>query len=504
MNEVIGSNTVDDATALERLMKLQHIVVVMMENRSFDSMLGYLKQAELTEVDGLDGTESNPGPDGEPVEVFVWGEEDTVFHPPEDHTGKILDPCHGKTCVQEQLSNDNTGFVKSFVATRKDKHGNPVTLPPEYNRLPMGYYTAEHLPIYDFLARNYCICDAWHSSVPGDTWPNRLFALAGREGPRDLPPLIERIEKRLGHHLPFIDNAPIFNVPAFTHQLAEEQWRWYSHDPATLRAADGQYRRFDDLDRDNFAFFDRQSMSVLTKVLEAGIVGPDSFLDDCADGNLRDVSWVDPNFIDLSVLDPNSNDDHPPSDIRAGQALILELYLALRNSPHWEDTLLVVVYDEHGGFFDHVTPPRLPMDDRSGYSTYGVRVPALVVGPRVANGICHDLFDHTSLIQTILRRFASDPDQAIARMPPRVAEARHLGYVLLDDPRGTIPEPDAGVQDIGRWREQARARRRGLRGEGLSAAFDGAGRPFWLHDFQEEFLKFALAMRHGGLEPGHP
>jgi phospholipase C len=504
MAEVIGSNTVDAATALNRLMGLRHIVVVMMENRSFDSMLGYLKQSGLDEVEGLNGDESNPGPDDEPVEVFVWGEHDTVFHPPEDHTGKILDPCHGKACVEEQLSGGNEGFVKNFVTTRKDKDGNPVVLPPEYQRLPMGYYVGEHVPTYDFLARNYCVCDAWHSSVPGDTWPNRLFAMAGREGPRDLPSLIDGIEKRLGHHLSFLDNAPIFNVPAFTHQLKEEQWRWYSHDPATLRAADRAYRRFEELNRSNFAFFDRQSMSVLTKALEVGIVGPDSFLDDCANGNLRDVSWVDPNFIDLKVLDPNSNDDHPPSDIRAGQELILELYEALRNSPEWEETLLVIVYDEHGGFFDHVPPPPLSVEDGSGYSTYGVRVPALAVGPRVAKGICHDLFDHTSLLQTILRRFAQRPDEAIARMPARVAHARHLGYVLEETPRGDIPEADAAHAATAGWRETARASRRGRRSEGSSAAPDGAGRPFWLHDFQEEFLKFALAVRHAGLEPGRP
>ena len=77
-------------------------------------------------------------------------------------------------------------------------------------------------------------------------------------------------------------------------------------------------------------------MSFVTQVAEALIVARDSFLDDAAKGELRDVSWIDPNFIDLNVLDPNSNDDHPPSDIRAGQAFILELYEALRAQPGLE------------------------------------------------------------------------------------------------------------------------------------------------------------------------
>jgi phospholipase C len=503
MAQVIGSNTVEDGEALRRLMKLQHIVVVMMENRSFDSMLGYLRRDGMPELEGLVGDESNPSPDGSPVSVFEWGQAQTVFHPPEDHTGKILDPCHSPACVHEQLSGGNKGFVKNFVATR-EKDKQHVTLPEIYQRLPMGYYAAEHLPTYDFLARNYCVCDAWHSSVPGDTWPNRLFSLAGQDGPRDLPGLIRRIEDRLGHHLASLDNAPIYDVRAFTQELGEDQWRWYSHDPATLRAADSAYRHFDQPDRGNFAFFDRQSMSVLTKALEAYVVDPDSFLDDCAAGKLRQVSWVDPNFIDLHVLDPNSNDDHPPSDIRAGQAFILELYEALASSPSWSDTLLVVVYDEHGGFFDHVPPPPVPPGDGSGYETYGLRVPALLVGPRVANGICHDLFDHTSLINTILRRFAPDPDDAIARMPGRVGHARHLGYTLLDEPRSDIPEPDDQRRAIATWREAARTARRGQPGQLQSTAPDGAGHPFWMHDFQEEFVKFALTMRRLGLDPGQP
>jgi hypothetical protein len=113
-----------------------------------------------------------------------------------------------------------------------------------------------------------------------------------------------------------------------------------SHDPATLRAADAHYRDVTDIKRDNFTYYDRKRVSVITEAAEALMVGRDSFLDDAAKGELRDVSWIDPNFIDLNVLDPNSNDDHPPSDIRAGQAFILELYEALRRSAHRTDRVL--------------------------------------------------------------------------------------------------------------------------------------------------------------------
>lgn len=489
--------------SLQRLNEIKHIVVLMMENRSFDQMLGYLMRDGMPDVRGLTGSESNPDADGNQVAVFEWGPDQTVFRPAQDHSGKILDPCHSKECVHAQLADENRGFVKNFLATRTDDHGNRVSLPPEYQRLPMGYYAAQHLPAYDFLARNYCVCDSWHSSVPGDTWPNRLFALAGREGPLAVQSVLDRIAGPFQHLAHLIEKAPIYDVQAFTRELANEQWRWYSHDPATLRAADERYRHPDGIDRSNFAFFDRQRMSILTRLLEEPVVDTDSFLDDAARGRLREVSWIDPNFCDLNVLDPNSNDDHPPSDIRRGQELVLEVYEALRNSRDWEDTLLVIIYDEHGGFYDHVVPPKLPFDDGSGYPSYGVRVPALIVGPRVKQQVCHTLFDHTSLIKTILLRFAADPSSAIASMGARVAGAEHLGSLLAATPRADIRSPTDAHGQIAAWREQARATRRGV-DAGAAPAADGAGHPMTLHHFQEDMVRLGLAMRAIGLPHGEP
>jgi phospholipase C len=488
-------------TGLERLREIKHIVVLMMENRSFDQMLGYLTQAGMPAVRGLDGSESNPDGEGREHAVFEWGPEETSFHPLEDPTGKILDPCHSKGCVTHQLAGGNQGFITNFLESRKDKNGNHVTIPSEYHALPMGHYGAQHLPMYDFLARNYAVCDAWHSSVPGDTWPNRLFALAGKEGPKTLPPLLQRIEERFKRQLHQLEDAPIYAVEAFTRQLADDQWRWYSHDPATLRAADKQYRRFGE--RESFAFFDRQKVSILTQLLEEPIVTGSSFLDDAANGTLRPVSWIDPNFIDLKVLETASNDDHPPSDVRAGLSLVLETSEALRNSPQWEDTLLVIVYDEHGGFYDHVPPPTLDVKDGSGYVTYGVRVPALLVGPRVGRQVRHEQFDHTSIIKTILTRFAAEPEQALARMGARVEHAPHLGVALGDTPRTDIPDHEGARTQIAEWRAHARAARRGT-DQGPARAPDGAGQPIGLHEFQEEFAKFTVAIRRAGLPAGEP
>jgi phospholipase C len=489
--------------ALARLSQIRHIVVTMMGNRSFDQMLGYLRRDGLPDVNGLNGDEVNLDANGRPVRVFEWKPEQAVLHPQCEHAATMLAPCDSSECVQEQLAEANGGFVRNFLATRRDSGGKPLALAPQHRRLPMGYYSSSHLPVYDFLARNFCVCDAWHSSVPGDTWSNRLFALAGREAPRAPAGPLRRLQARFDRQLRVLQEAPVYEVEAFTRQLNDEQWRWYSHGPATLRALDPLYRRFRERDRDNFAFFDRRKASLLAQALQQASVSPESFLDDCAGELLREVSWIDPSFLDLHVLGSSSS-DHPPSDVRAGQAFILELYEALRNSADWHDTLLVIVYDGHGGFYDHVVPPPLELDDGSGYSTYGVRVPALVVGPRVARGVCQRRVDHTTLIKTILQRFAADPERAIARMGRRVTRAAHLGLVLLDEPRGDIPEPEEAREAIDAWSVEARASRRASRRVGYSAAPDGTGRPFALHGFQEDFVRFVLAMHALGLPRGQP
>ena len=484
---------------------IEHIVVVMMENRSFDHMLGYLHTDGMPEVNGLRGNEFNLGPDGEPVPLTAFHADAHDIMREGEALQKRLDPDHSKDSVAIQIGHGYSGtdpmkgFVQAFVETRMPADDVEQALWV----VPMGHYTGADLPVYDHLARTFCVCDAWHASVPGDTWPNRMFALAGREQDRH-----PNVLQRLVGHLPLpalrsLANAPIFEVEAFTRQLADGQWRWYSHDPATLRAVDAHYRRFDHPMHENFAFFDRNRVQWLTRELEAPLVSSDSFLDDAAAGRLRDVSWIDPNFIDLSVLDPASTDDHPPSDIRAGQAFVLEVYEALRRGPAWEDTLLVVVYDEHGGFFDHEPPPDVAADDDTGYATLGVRVPALLVGPRVRQGVCHDVFDHTSLIKTILTRFAADPDRALAAMPARVRGARDLGSALLSAPRSDVAPSDGARAAIDAWRSRAAGARRGGAG-GAAAAADGAGRATVMHDFQEEWVRFALAMRHAGLPAGHP
>ncbi len=398
-----------DPTDQERLNKIDHIVVLMLENRSFDQMLGYLKlEGGRDEVDGLTAGLSNR-----------YKEKDYEIHP---FTSTIFqnDPCHSAACVALQVSNNNGGFVEDYAARHPtDDPGNI-----------MGYHNGSTVPVYDHLARNFCICDKWFSPVRGATWPNRLYSIMGRaDGSKD--------NKRV----------PLYNLPSFIRHLdaAKVSWRWYAHDIATLRLLDGNYRvgSFG-----KFFWFDRKTTFSRT-----------TFLDHAERGDLASVSWIDPNYFDYHVTGPmESNDDHPPSDVMAGQDLVLKLYNAVINSPAWPRTLLLIVYDEHGGFYDHVHPPDEAVDDNANFREYGVRVPAIIVSPWVERGkVSSTIFDHTSIIKTILLKFCQKPDGTIPDMGARVTSANHLGSLLtLETPREPTPVTAYQhlIERIAQWRAQ--------------------------------------------------
>ena len=390
--KILLAKAVLDDPALSNLNKINHIIVLMLENRSFDHMLGYQKLRGRP-VDGLspDMYNSYKGKN-----FVVSHLSDTQFE---------LDPCHSSQCVGRQMRNHNGGFIVDFARAYPD-----AAKPEEV----LGYYDETDLPVYDFLTREFCVCDRWYSPAPAPTWPNRLYALTGSAGGDT-------------------DNRPVplYNRRSFVRHLdaAHISWRWYSHDISTLRLVDGKYRIGYDA---NFFYFDNRT-----------IFEPVCFIDHARSGDLASVSWIDPNFVDFGTSKSYANDDHPPADVKAGQALALKLYNALIASPAWEQTLLVITYDEHGGFYDHVTPESAPGDPN--FRTYGCRVPTLIVSPWVARGaISSQRFDHTSIIKTILLRFCRTSAGTIPDMGERVAAAMHLGEVLTE----TTARPPAAGQEL--------------------------------------------------------
>ncbi len=420
-----------DPTAAN-LQKIEHIVVLMMENRSFDHMLGYLRlEGGRTEIDGL-----TPG-----LANMHDGRSFPIRHLPTTILNDEQDPNHDEAGVREQLANGNGGFVSVYARTNPGDP-DPGTV--------MGYHNAGDVPLYDHLAREFAVCDRWFSSVPGATWPNRLYAVTGRaDGSKD--------NKRV----------PLYNLPSVIRQLdaARVSWRWYAHERVlfstmtTLKLTDGQYRL-----KGNHRKFNND------------------FLNDAKQGKLPAVSWIDPNFVDFGGQF-ESNDDHAPADVLAGQELALKIYHALVNSPQWPKTLFIITYDEHGGFYDHVSPPAAE-DDNPAFRSYGVRVPALVVSPFTPRGaVSHTLYDHTSIIKSILLRFCRQPDGAIPDMGRRVTAANHLGDLLTE----TAPRPATPlaayqnvVNQIADWHKKKF-------GDAIKLAA-GEFRPQKLNDFQEGWL----------------
>ncbi|MEA2299690.1 MAG: phospholipase [Solirubrobacteraceae bacterium] len=474
------------AAKTENLHKIDHIVVVMLENRSFDHMLGYLSvEGGRPDVDGLAAGMANQHA----------GHTYPVHHLPAGAfaTG-ALGPDHSGAGVARQVNGGKMdGFVAAYAEALAGRGLGGVDPGPV-----MGYYGAEELPTYDHLAGEFTICDRWHSSVPGATWPNRLYALTGAaDGSHDDRPVL-----------------PLYDKHSFVRHLdaAGVSWKWYSYAPGTLRCVDGEYL----VGRhDHFAFVDRVKLRWPTVIEESVTIdaGSASFLEDAVRGDLAAVSWIDPNFYDLDLVGSPSNDDHPPSDVAEGQELVFRIYNALATGPKWDKTLLVVVYDEHGGFHDHVAPPEAPDDDPEGFGRYGVRVPALIVSPWAAPGaVSHTLFDHTSVIKTIMERFCSDElvhhhgidalKHWLERGHPhylgrRVEAATGLGQ-LLSEPRAR-PAPD---------REALGRRLAGTRAELAAAAVrspPSARAADWpVTDLQLGMAAAAEHFRQHGLPHGQP
>lgn len=373
------------------LKEINHIVVLMLENRSFDHMLGYLRlKGKRNDVDGLTGNEINEYPKGIPHKPQLMA--DSSFSP---------DPHHDWDNVKAQLDNNNAGFIADFATY------SPTPQQPE--RI-MNYHDASKLPAFDSLAKQFCVCDRWFSSIPGPTQPNRMYALAGESGGKknNLP-----TSKLLTSGW---DVKPIYKfLPKGV------SWRHYSHDIASLRFVKGYQGLVTEIDKVN-QFYERAQK-----------------------GTLTNISWIDPDFGTLIYPGP-PNDDHPPHDISNGQNLVRKVYNALLNGPksQWERTLLVVVYDEHGGFYDHVSPRQwVAMDDREEFKKYGVRVPALVISPWVGKGVAYGsqqnvVFDHTSVLKTILRRFCTPANGAVPKMTARVNAANDLSALLTE----TTPRTD--------------------------------------------------------------
>jgi phospholipase C len=398
---------------------IEHVVVLMLENRSFDSMLGRLYPND-PDFRGLTLNESNKyGNSG----FGVWN--DTGMTPA---TACIPDPDPGEafTDMNFQLFGSNgrsnnpptmCGFAENYVTQAKGAAS-----------AVMHYFTPEQVPVISTLAKAFGVSDCWHASAPCQTWPNRFFAHTGTS-------------------LGYVDNKafPIpFHAPSIFRRLEDQDktWRVYFHDmPQSMLLRDvwslaiTHYRSFK------------------------------QFLADASQGTLPNYSFIEPGYFADLFDNFMPNDEHPPHNVVYGEKLIADVYNAVRSSPCWKSTLLVITYDEHGGCYDHVPPPSAVPPDNNvtqpnnfTFNTYGVRVPAVLVSPYIPPGSkirppknadgSTTPFDHTSIIKTVRELF----DLGVAltardEAAPSLVSALSLAAPNNDgpasiDPTLVTPSPD--------------------------------------------------------------
>ena len=409
----------------DRLPEIQHIVVLMLENRSFDHMLGLLYAAQGNvspqgqPFEGLTGSESNKDSSGKAVKAYPIAAATalTYFMPG-------ADPGEGYTATNTQLFGaeqpssplaTNTGFVTNFEATLAWESRTPGWTPLAGTQASdiMGMYTPALLPVLSGLARGFAVCDQWYSSVPTETLPNRAFtAAATSQGHMD-------------------DKTTSFTAPTIFGLLTQNSltWRIHGYDSSPLT---------------RLTFTD-------TANAPAGNFGVFAdFRTAAAAGNLPAYTFLEPDF------SASGNSQHPNYDVAAGEQLIHDVYYALRAGPAWNQTLLIVTYDEHGGCYDHVPPPATAVapDASVGefgfdFKRFGLRVPTVLISPLIAPGSVFRVpaggapFDHTSILRTIERRWSLPALTARDAAAPDVGAVLTLASARTDDPLASVVVPAA-------------------------------------------------------------
>jgi phospholipase C len=392
--------------------QLKHIVVLMMENRSFDHMLGSLKALNPA-IDGITAGLSNPDTTGALVQPQALAAFQGQLDP---------DPDHHFPAVDLQIFGGDTspsrvptmqGFVKSYFNQQQDvKHSQKI----------MYYFAQNQLPVLTTLALEFAVFNGWFASIPGPTICNRAFAHYG---------------------------TSFGQVGMSVFYVKEPYKSIYERMVAAGHTA-------------KIYYYDTTSstmevVNLLQNEPKLFATYP-QFLSDCASGSLPDYSFVEPNYNDHDTDDGEevANDQHPDHNIQAGEAFIASIYNAVKNSPSWPNTALLVVYDEHGGIYDHVAPPNCSPAAPDGFTAsandtgmgqpfafdrLGVRVPAILISPWVPKGsvVSGRVFEHASIPATVTKFFLGSYTQRTAR---EAAADTFVDLISLDAMRQDCPDFD--------------------------------------------------------------
>lgn len=403
---------------------IKNIFVLMLENRSLDHMLGFSAitgtnavSGNPTTIQGLTGNESN-----------TYNNQPYPVYQPADWSMPV-DPDHEFLDVVAQLSEQtsyppggpypsiNCGGFASNYATNVGA--------PDPGQI-MKCYDSSQLTVLNALAREFVVCDNWFSSMPGPTWPNRYFVHAASSGGLDHSPSNQEIVEW------FVDGVPLQNGSIFDKlKAASRKWHIYRGDeyPQSFSLNGVRYLR----DTTPLRKFHKEVTSTSTPYEYA-------------------YTFIEPNYGDiLNSTYQRGTSQHPLDNVVCGEWLIKYVYESIRNSPIWNQSLLIITWDEHGGFYDHQQPGATvaPGDNSTTsplnkygftFTQLGVRVPAIIVSPLIPqNLIDHRIYDHSSVLATVEAIFG------LTAITNRDAQANHVDtLVTLSSPRSTpqtLPAP---------------------------------------------------------------
>ncbi|MCB9235566.1 MAG: phosphoesterase [Bacteroidia bacterium] len=423
--------------------KISNVFVLMLENHSFDNMFAMSEIPGLTVATTKDFNESK-------------GKKYYVKKPA--LSTMPTDPHHEFNDVVEQLCGmgkkyspvtgyppiDNSGFAASYATTSGLREG-------QEGLIMECFETQKQLPVIYKLATEFAICDHWYSSLPGPTWPNRFFIHLGYSNGLDDSPSTAQMAKWETVSGFTGEDGSVFD------QLNKLKKGWRLYGDKSSRFTDH---------RDQYNGNGGVAQVASLKNISLLDVNPiDDLPGDFLSPYEAAYTFIEPNYGSANTNYKGGSSQHPMDDTYGGEALIKFVYESLRNSPIWETSLLLITYDEHGGFYDSVAPPQAPPPNRSVdpnlpvnhffFKTFGVRVPAVVVSPYIPKGTVSDTeYDHTSLLKTLQELFGimaltDRQDQANSLMPlldlnalrtdcPTSLPSPFKGEVAV--PRSTQPE----------------------------------------------------------------
>lgn len=400
----------------------EHVVVVMMENRSFDHFFGWL-----------------PGGNGQKAGLSYkdsLGVSHLTHALPPDYQGcSFLDPGHSYSDGRVQYHN---GACDGFLFDGSDS--DPTNGKPNQANdvFAIGYYGQNDLSFLGAAGPAFTVCDSYFCGIMAETYPNRFHMHAAQT---------DRL----------VNNSTTSTLPTIWDRLQEKglSGRYYFSDVPFLALWGSRY---------------------------TNISKPFSqFLTDASNGTLPNVAYIDPRFEDEGS--GTSQDDHPHADIRNGEVFLNQIYDALRTSPNWSKTVLIINYDEWGGFFDHVPPPLAPIPpatqaagDTDG--RLGFRVPCVVISPYARrNFIAHGQYDHTSILKMIEWRFGLPPLTTRDRTANNLAEVLDFASPNVTAPAFNVPSGPFGAPCVSLLRSTESTKQteafRSLRRLAIKSGFQG-------------------------------